>query len=90
MWHTDAAVKVLLAMLALALAAPSLAEAQVFRGDSLTRRRPAAARPAAKPARVARPKAPPKKAPKAALKARPAPAPAPKGEGDVIVIIEDA
>lgn len=83
--------KLLLATLALALAAPSLAEAQVFRGDSLTRRRPVVARPAAK-ARAARPKAAPKaapkKAPKAAVKAKPAPAP--KGEGDVIVIIEDA
>lgn len=82
-------VKLLVAVLALTLAAPSLAEAQVFRGDSLTRRRPAVARPA-KPARAARPKATPKKAPKAAVKAKPAPAPAPKGEGDVIVIIEDA
>lgn len=85
-------VKLLLATLALLLSAPSLAEAQVFRGDSLTRRRPAVARPAAKPARAARPKAMPKKAPKAAVKAKPAPAPAPapKGDGEVIVIIEDA
>ncbi len=91
MWHTVAIVKLLLAALALALAAPSLAEAQVFRGDSLSRRRPTVARPAAKPARAARPTAAtPKKARKAVVKAKPAPAPAPKGEGDVIVIIEDA
>lgn len=91
-WHTVAVVKLLLATVILALAAPSLSEAQVFRGDSLTRRRPTVARPAAKPARAARPKATPKKAPKAVVKAKPAPAPAPppKGEGDVIVIIEDA
>lgn len=90
MWHTVAVVKLLLAALALALSAPSLAEAQVFRGDSLSRRRPTVARPVAKPARAARPKVTPKKARKAVVKAKPAPAPAPKGEGDVIVIIEDA